>query len=275
MHPWLMAETIRAVTPRLASVEPDCGQGTPIELFLKRLLSRSVLTPQEQDAIRALPTQQVTLRAKQDFVHINEEVSYSCLVVSGVIARVGQTAKGLRQITSFHLPGDMADLYSAVRPIGLGGMTALCPSTILRVPHTAIRQIAARFPAIAEAFWRDCMLESAILMEWVLNICRRDAQTRLAHIFCEMAVRFGRDRTAACQFDFPVTQEQLGDAAAMTSVHVNRSLRALHARGLLTVTRGRVTIHQWEALAKAAEFDPTYLLADTAPQRQERLRISA
>ncbi|SOB86730.1 cAMP-binding domain of CRP or a regulatory subunit of cAMP-dependent protein kinases [Sphingomonas guangdongensis] len=256
------------------SMDVSSGEQTPLGAFLNRIMQRSVLTADEQQAILDLPTQTVHLRGKQDFVHINEQVAYSCLVVSGVIARVGQTAKGARQITSVHLPGEMADLHSAVRPIGLGGMTALCPSTILRISHGAIRQVAARFPAIAEAFWRDCMLESAILLQWLLNVGRRDAQTRLAHIFCEVAVRLGRNRTAACQYDFPVTQEQLGDAAAMTSVHVNRSLRALHARGLLTVTRGRVTIHQWEALARAGEFDPTYLLADMEPHRQERLRIS-
>jgi CRP-like cAMP-binding protein len=240
-----------------------------LRLFLQRLLVRSVLSDEEQQAILDLPAHLVELRKKQDFVHINEEISHACLIVSGMVARFGQTASGARQITAFHIPGDMADLHSAVRPIGVGGLNALCATTILRVPHGAIRDLAARYPAIAEAFWRDCMLDAAVLMQWVVNVGRRTARTRIAHVLCEMAVRSGRDRNAAHEYAFPVTQEQLGDATALTSVHVNRSLKTLDS--LATVKAGTVRIHDWDALARAGDFDARYLVADAGPERQKRL----
>jgi CRP-like cAMP-binding protein len=246
-----------------------------LQKFVDRLAARSVLSEEEQDAILALPARSIQLRAKQDFVHINQETSYSCLIVSGMAARFGQTSSGARQITAFHIPGDMADLHSAVRPIGVGGLNALCDSAILHVAHSEIRALAARYPAIAEAFWRDCMLDAAVLMQWVVNVGRRDAQTRLAHIFCEMASRFGNDREIVLNYAFPVTQEQLGDAAALTSVHVNRTLKALRDAELVTVKAGAVEIHDWARLARLGEFDPAYLVADTAPDRQRRLLADA
>ncbi|RYG86155.1 MAG: Crp/Fnr family transcriptional regulator [Alphaproteobacteria bacterium] len=201
----------------------------------------------------------------------NENSTFSWLVISGMLARFGQTTAGLRQFTTFHVHGEMADLHSAVRPIGVGGLTALCDTSLLRVPHEALRKLAARLPAVAEALWRDCTLDSAILMEWVVNVGRRDASTRLAHLLCEMAIRSSGYREILLSYDFPVTQEQLADATGMTSVHVNRSLRQLREEGLVSVCRGTVQIHDWNALAARGDFDPYYLTADTLPERQRRL----
>ncbi|WP_260596626.1 Crp/Fnr family transcriptional regulator [Sphingomonas endolithica] len=236
-------------------------------------MTRSVLTEEEEQAILALPTQEVVLRSRQDYLHIGQKTSYACLVIEGMIGRFGQTSDGTRQITAFHVPGDMADLLSIVRPLGIGGLNALCETVILRVPHSALRAVAARYPAIAEAFWRDCMLDAAILMEWVVNVGRRNAQTRIAHIFCEMSIRSGRDREALQAYAFPITQEQLGDAASLTGVHVNRTLKAL--RDVVTLTNGMVHIHDWVKLTRIGDFDSTYLVGDTFAERQKPLWAAA
>lgn len=240
-----------------------------LRLFVNRLLTRSVLSEKEQAAILALPFHAVQVRRRHDFVAVNAEVTYASFIASGLVGRFGQTMDGKRQITAFHVPGDMADLNSIVRPIGIGGLTALTDTVILRVPHVAIRTIAVQYPAVAEAFWRDCMLDAAVLMQWVINVGRRDAKTRLAHVFCEMAIRSAQDCEVPLAYDLPVVQEQLGDATALTSVHINRSLQALS--DVVTLKNGRVTIHSWAKLVRQAEFDATYLTADTGPHRQKRL----
>jgi len=241
--------------------------------FVERLKARSVLASEEQRAVLALPVQIVDVPAKQDFVPLGDETSHCCFIASGLVARVGQVKNGSRQITAFHIPGDMADLHSAVRPVGIGGLTALCDTRILRVSHLAVRLVAQRYPAVAEAFWRDCILDAAILMQWAVNVGRKDGRSRIAHILCEMAIRYGRGTMddALHEFAFPVVQEQLADAAALTSVHVNRCLRSLRESNIATVRNGIVTIFDWDALVKAGEFDPSYLIADTAPDRQRRL----
>jgi CRP-like cAMP-binding protein len=245
---------------------PDLGP------FVARLLARSNLTDIEQHAILDLPSEAFHVPARHDFVRLDQETDHCCFIVSGLVARVGQLRNGLRQITALHIPGDMADLHSAVRPIGLGGLTALSDTVIARIPHDAVRTLAQQYPAVAEAFWRDCMLDAAILMQWVVNIGRKVAAGRLAHILCEMAIRYaGAGRDPLLEFSLPTTQEQLGDATAMTAVHVNRSLRVLRQKGTATFRSGVVQIHDWKELALAGEFDPAYLLADTMQDRQQRL----
>jgi CRP-like cAMP-binding protein len=232
-----------------------------LQPFVDRLAAHSVLGSEEQQAVLALPFAVVHLRANHDFVRINEKTSHVSFIASGLAARFGQTRDGARQITAFHIPGDIADLGSAVGPAGVCGRTALCDTTVLRIPNTAIRAVASLYPAVAEAFWRDCMLDAAILMQWALNVGRQPAKTRLAHIFCEMAIRMGGDCEVLREYTFPVTQDRLADATGLSGMHVNRSLKALEAEGLMTASRGRIYILDWARLADVGEFEAAYLLA--------------
>ena len=206
-------------------------------------------------------------------MRIGEPVDHCCLVVDGMMGRFGQTSEGDRQITALHVPGDMADLHSIVRPVGTSAIQALSTTTVLRISHAELRKLAVRFPAVAEAFWRDCMVDAAVMSQWVVNVGRRDALTRLAHLLCEVGVRIGDERTPLLRYAFPVTQAHLADATGLTPVHVNRTLKVLREDGLATVHAREVQIHDWKGLAKLGEFDPSYLQADIGSD--ERLRLLA
>ena len=247
------------------------SENSDLQPFLDRLTARSVLTEQERAAILRLPTRAAQVRANHDFVRMGEKVDHSCVVVAGIVGRFGQDAEGHRQITALHVAGDMADLHSVVRPADTSALQALSTATILRVPHAALRALAGRYPAIAEAFWRDCMVDSAVLSQWVVNVGRRDARTRLAHLFCELAYRFGHDRQPVLTYPFAVTQLQLADACSLTAVHVNRTLKQLRDDGLVEVRSREVRILDWARLAKAGDFDPDYLEADTESDERRRL----
>jgi CRP-like cAMP-binding protein len=248
-----------------SAADPD------MQLFLDRLLTRSVLTQDEQQAVLDLPGQREVVKARSDVVAENEKVSHARLIVKGLVGRVGRVESGVRQLTAFYIPGDMADLHSTVRPVEVGGLHALTESTLFTVPHEAMRRLAALYPAVAEALWRDCMLDAAILMQRVVNVGTRDARARLAHIFCEMAVRYAKGSQPALQYDFPVTQELLGEAAALTAVHVNRTLSALRMAELVSLSRGEVTITNWPKLCAVGDFDAVYLLGDTGAEQRRRL----
>lgn len=243
-----------------------------LQLFLDRLLSRSVLTAEEQDAILDLPCLFAEVKANRDFVGLRQDVDHASLIVEGLVGRFDQNKEGLRQITAIHIPGDMANLHSVVQPQATSALQALSTATILRVPHDAIRSATARLPALAEALWRDCMVDAAVLSQWIVDVGRRDARSRIAHLLCEIATRLRvRTNENAFTFDFAVTQFQLADAAGLTSVHVNRILRVLREEGLVDVRAREVYILDWSALVAAGEFNDRYL--QTMIQPEQRLRI--
>jgi hypothetical protein len=116
------------------------------------------------------------------------------------------------------------------------------------------------------------MVDTAILRQWVVNVGRRDAKCRIAHLLCEMATRLhasiGPQRVS---FPFAVTQTQLADITGLTVVHVNRVLKALREGGLADVRRHEVVILDWDGLVEAGDFDADYLQTDIQPE--ERMRI--
>jgi CRP-like cAMP-binding protein len=242
-----------------------------LQRFLDRLTKRSVLSEREQQAILDLPTRTSQAASNYDFVRSGDRVDHACLIVEGLVGRFDQNSQGARQITALHISGDMPDLHSVVQPTATSALQALSTTTILQVPHSALRSAAAAHPAIGEALWRDTMVDSMILAQWVVNVGRRDAKSRIAHLLCEMASRYGVPiRSGKVVFQLPMTQSHLGDATGLTPVHVNRTLMSLANEGVV-FRHKTVRIDDWDRLVELGDFDSDYLQADLQPE--ERIRI--
>lgn len=234
---------------------------------------RSALSAEEQDAILQLPCEVIDVAANQDFIRPGETSRHVCIVAEGLVGRIAQTAAGARQIFALHIPGDIPDLHSLVAPQASTGLQALSRSNMLTVPHAALLPLLDLYPRIGLALWRDCVVDASILSTWVLNLGRRSGDARLAHLLCEMAVRYaligrGRDQ----RFDLPATQLQLAECTGMTSVHLNRMMMELRSRGLVGTRTPTIEILDWKRLADLAGFDANYL--HLPPSAAERVRLA-
>jgi CRP-like cAMP-binding protein len=128
------------------------------------------------------------------------------------------------------------------------------------ITHKDLHDICTRYPRIAAAFWRETLIEGAIFREWVMNVGRREAYNRMAHLFCEMLTRLravGLVEDHACVL--PITQSEFADAMGTTNVHVNRVLQQMRADGLIELKGDRLFVPDWDRLKEAGEFTPRYL----------------
>ena len=236
-----------------------------LETFLRRLLLRSRLTKTEQEAILALPGEEVRTDAHRDIVRPGQVTDFSCLVVSGLVGRFDQLANGHRQITALHIVGDFCDLHSLAIPQSGWGLESLTDSVIRMVPHTALGDLVEASPAFAMAFWRDTVVDGSILAKWNSALGRRSAKSRLAHLLCEMGMRFEQAGLGKHDdVDFPITQAQLADVLGVTAVHLNRTMQALRQEGLLVTSASRFRLPDRKRLCQVAQFDPSYLLLGKA-----------
>lgn len=236
-----------------------------LETFLRRLMLRSRLTKAEQEAILALPGEEVRTDAHRDIVRPGQVTDFSCLVVSGLVGRFDQLANGHRQITALHIIGDFCDLHSLAVPESGWGLESLTDSVIHMVPHEALGKLVESSPAFAMAFWRDTVVDSSILAKWNSALGRRSAKARLAHLLCEMGMRFEQAGLGEHHdFDFPITQAQLADVLGVTAVHLNRTMQALRQDELLVTSGSRFRLPNRKRLCQVAQFDPSYLLLGQA-----------
>ena len=93
-------------------------------------------------------------------------------------------------------------------------------------------------------------------------IGRRNAIERTAHFFMELAERLSLvGQATEAEFKCPLSQFVIADALGLTAIHVNRVLRQLRDRKLLTVRKRRVHIHDLSGLRKLSGFQGGYLNA--------------
>lgn len=233
------------------------------EVFTRLIRKLDRLAPLEaadREAIRALPFKTKTVPPHGYLVREGERVTECSILATGYVCRHKMTNSGARQIVSFHLPGDVVDVQHLLLPRADHSVQAITEATVATVSTTDLKQLAQERPAINEALWRDTLIDASIFREWVLNVGRRDAKTRIAHMLCEFAAR----REAAGlgspeRFEFPMTQEQIADATGMTSVHVNRMLHELGSDGLIVRDKRNVQITDWARMRQLADFDTAYL----------------
>ena len=79
------------------------------------------------------------------------------------------------------------------------------------------------------------------------------------------------------QCRFPLTQTELGDAVALSAVHINRTLMGMRRAGLVRLHGGRLELLDRRALQAAGGFDPSYLHlpSGTATAPAEEAAMSA
>lgn len=229
--------------------------------FLSRLTLRSMLSDEEQDAVLSLRGRSQVLGANHDIIRPGDHTEEATLVAHGITARFDAMRNGDRQITSFYIRGDMCDLHSVMAPVAGWGLMAVSSTTILRIPHSELEQLARNYPALAFAFWRDTTVDASILSKWVGNLGRRNAKSRVAHVLCEMGIRSEAVGlgTKEC-FTLDASQNLLADAVGLTAVHVNRTLQDLRKRGFISNIGRTISVPDWARLRTVAEFDPAYLL---------------
>ena len=218
------------------------------------------LAADERDAVLALPHHVEAIEPGDYIVRESEEAKHSCILLSGFAYRQKLARDGSRSISAIHMKGDLVDLQNSLLRAADHSVQALTRTEVALIPRDAIVELAFRLPNIGLGMWYDTLVDGSIFREWILNIARRDAQTRIAHLLCEFGLRLEAlglgDRSS---YELPMTQEQVADATGLTPVHVNRSLKELEARGLIARTVRYVAVSDWQSLKAAGDFDEAYL----------------
>jgi CRP-like cAMP-binding protein len=232
----------------------------PLAPMVRKLSLREDLSEANRNAILGVPFSTRRLDGGQYLVWDGDKPTNACLLLSGFAFRHKHAGNGGRQIVSFHMKGDLVDLQNSLLGTADHNVQMLTSGEVAMIPVDAIRQLAFDHPQVGMAMWYETLVEGSIFREWVLNIGRRDARTRIAHLLCEFALRLElAELGKQTAYELPITQEQLADAVALTSVHVNRTLMKLEQDGLITRTKRVISIVDWKALVKVADFEPRYL----------------
>jgi CRP-like cAMP-binding protein len=228
--------------------------------LLTKLTLSNHLDGADVQAIQRLPIRIRDVKARHVIVADGDRSTECGLLAEGFAFRSKTTPDGERQTVSMHIPGEIPDLQSLHLNVMDYDLIALTPCVIGFISHRSLKALNIERPNIAAALWRETLMDAARLREWIVNVGRRSATARTAHLLLALhhrlrAIGMAQDG----EFGLPVTQTDLADCLGLSAVHVNRVLQLLRAEGLLTVSRSEFHLLQQEKLEELAGFDPAYL----------------
>ena len=214
----------------------------------------------ELSALESLHKRRRTFVAGRDLVHQGQSDQAAYILMSGWACSYKILHDGQRQIVDFQVPGDFLGLRSVLLHLSDHSVEPVTDIEVTEVLASDLLAAFARTPRLALAIFWAASRDEAMVVEHLVGIGRRDAAQRMAHFLLELGSRLalvgmGDKEGFAC----PLTQYLLADATGLSAVHVNRVLRQLREKKLLTYRDGFVPFLDYPGLTAFADFDPTYL----------------
>jgi CRP-like cAMP-binding protein len=190
-----------------------------------------------------------------------EQLAY--VLADGWVCSYKLLPSGTRQIIDFQIPGDFLGLRSVLFRTADHNAETMTTVEVSLVSSNDLLDGLEKTPRLAAAVLWAASRDEAMVVEHLVNIGRRSAVERTAHLLLELGARLtivglGNKKGYAC----PLSQYMLADALGLTAVHINRILRQLREQGLMTFRDGRVLFEDFERLVELANFDTAYLDQD-------------
>jgi len=230
------------------------GASAPISPFASRLTHEDLIAEAGRN-VRI-----ITARKNKDMLVAGRHYGAVYVNHNGWLLRYKILHGGSRQIIDFILPGQIFGLQACLFKNALYSVAAITESSLSEIPFEMIDNVFERSPRLARALFWSAISETAIVGEHLVDAARRSAYERISHLLLELFVRLkGSGVADDMSFELPLTQELIGDAVGLTTVHVNRTMRSLREDKLIAVDGKRVTILDFEGLSLISDFENSYL----------------
>lgn len=195
------------------------------------------------------------VKSKTDLMTEGQPCRHGLVLHEGWAACYKQLRDGRRQILKIAVPGDVLGFRGLfTREFDRSAVT-LTRARISLFPCDAALEVIQTQGRIGAAFLAVSSCDEAIIAEHLVNVGRRSALERAAHLFVELGERLNavglvENHGFAC----PLTQDHLADALGLSAIHVNRVLRQLREQGFLTLKGRRILVHNRDGLRNLAHY---------------------
>jgi CRP-like cAMP-binding protein len=229
-------------------------------ILAKKLNAFLPLTAYELNALAEMQSAPVTVKRGKQLIQEGQTGHKAFVLQAGWACSYKGLPNGDRQIISFPIAGDCVGLRSVLLKTADHSFSALTDAVVSPVESTHLMKCITEFPRLGAALMWAASRDEAMVVEHLVSVGRRSGLERTAHFFMELAERLNLVGLATeAEFKCPLSQYVLADALGLTAIHVNRVMRQLRERGLLTLKGGTVEIRDLKGLRKLAGFHGGYL----------------
>ena len=224
------------------------------------------LSQDEVSFLRDLHGSRRQIYRRRDIIAQGRPYRSVFILCSGFVWRYKILPDGKRQLLSFGLPGDLIGFPASFFENAVNATGSLTDVVVATVPFDALYNLFAKFPRIAIALYWMAAREAAIYGERIVDIGRRSAYERLAHLILELLTRLrGAGLAEERSYILPLTQELIADVLGLSGPHVSRMLRSMREEGLVRIDGHRLTVTDLESLTVLSGFEGDYLARSRIP----------
>ena len=224
-------------------------------------LARSVsLSPQEMAVLAELQVPVRPVRRHREIITEGRKYAEIYVLLEGTAIRYRASHDGRRQVLNIVLPGDFIGFPACFFENALFSIAALTDTQVSSVPLSRLLTLFERHRRLAAMLLWQFSCEAAMYAEHLIDLGRRSAVERVAHLLLELLIRLQAIGLAETRsYSLPLTQAVMGDLLGLSAAHVNRSLRQLRDDGLVSIDGRSVAIKDFEGLAAIADFEKSYI----------------
>ncbi|MEC9483872.1 MAG: Crp/Fnr family transcriptional regulator [Halomonas sp.] len=228
--------------------------------IFKRISRYGNLTRKEEALLSELVSNPRRVDAGEIIWHEDAAADQFCILKQGWAYSFRSLDNGARQILKIYLPGDVIGMRDFGFAQRLAGVVMIVDGVICPFSYPQMFEVFRSSPTLATGLCAIAVRQQAMLTERLINLGRRTAQERVAHFLYETFLRLQRiDAVDNGRFHLPLSQEQLGDALGLSTVHVSRTFSMLRDEGLAIRDRYDVEVLDPDGLAALAQYDDRYL----------------
>lgn len=215
------------------------------------------LEPYQLDKACALRSAQYIFDAGDHLYHEGDETQNAYTLYDGWVILYKSLELGNRQILRFALPGDFLCYKVGKNKLLDHSAVAASKVTLCTFPIDRFKTTIAQLPDLALALSSMTSLMLERCHSTLTTIASHPAESKVAYLLLSLFIReYARMETGKDDcITFPITQEDIGDALGLTSIHVNRVLQGLRKQHLIECKNKCLTVHDTNALAKVAKIN--------------------
>ncbi len=226
-----------------------------IDCAIRKTALFSELELEDLDKVRSLRSSQVSFSAGEYLYHEGTKPDKAFTVYEGWVTLFKNLENGDRQILRFALPGDFLCFNVGHNRVLDHSAVAVSDVTLCAFPIDRFKDTISQLPELAFAISSITEAVTRRCHTVLTSIASHSAETKIAYLLLSLYVRECALRGDNPGFiPFPITQEDIGDALGITSVHVNRVFQSLRKKNLIECKNKSLWIEDQDALADVAKI---------------------
>ena len=192
------------------------------------------------------------------------KLKYAYTLFNGWMVAYHTSRKGKRKIFRFVLPGDFIGFQSDSEGVVSHSISAITEAIVCTFSRDRLMELFSRQPRLPLRLASMEARDMQLCQQHQAFSCSKNAQESIAFLLMELFYRVRLQMRhhydpVTNSIDFPLTQEDIGDAVGLTNIHVNRVLREFNKQGLIECRHRKLTILKEDRLSEIGDFDKNYI----------------